>query len=554
MTVVFLEVGVTSWTVPAGVTTVKVEALGAGGNASSANRSGGAGGAYARVNALAVTPGEVLTVQVPSPTSSSVGTGQGTDCRMRRGGTDLIRARSARQPTANTAIAIGGQDVDCVGDVVYSGGNSGGGPDGAAIAANARSGGGGAAGPNGQGGNGGSSTSVSYGGGGGGANGGGHAPNQTGSSSGPGGTGPTGSPGGTPGAGRDGMFGSGGAGDQNSGGQNSHNAEWDANHGSGSGAGSRRVSGAVNSAGCYGGGAGGNGAGTSSGDPGLIVVTYNDATPSPINGTSTVALGPLTSTSGAKLALQAMANKAFAPMSSVSTAKLLLRGQLSKTLGAMTATGRIGSSAGATLAKTLGAMTVSATGASPRRAQLAKMLGSLTSISAAKLPIVGRTSGDLAHMVSMGSAKLSLRAQLTTTLGAMSVSAFGRFLVEMVTPDVRIARVLAENRSVIAVPSNRTVYAIEGNTMLIWPDKDPNEVLEYKIDWSAKLEGDTIVSSDWFLPDGLIGSRYAYSDTETEIWLSEGVNSRRLVPVLNRVTTVAGRTMDQTVYIKIHQK
>ena len=83
---------------------------------------------------------------------------------------------------------------------------------------------------------------------------------------------------------------------------------------------------------------------------------------------------------------------------------------------------------------------------------------------------------------------------------------------------------------------------------LNWPSKDPDEVLDYKLDWSARLDGDTIASSEWTVPPELEGSREARTDTSTTIWLGGGLNGRTHL-VANRITTAAGRVMDQTVRI-----
>jgi hypothetical protein len=89
---------------------------------------------------------------------------------------------------------------------------------------------------------------------------------------------------------------------------------------------------------------------------------------------------------------------------------------------------------------------------------------------------------------------------------------------------------------------------------LKWPDKDPDEVLDYNIDWSKRLvTGDTISTSTWFVPDGLTNEEEDKTTTETTVWLSGGTLAQNY-SVLNRVVTVEGRTMDQTVTLKIKTK
>ena len=83
--------------------------------------------------------------------------------------------------------------------------------------------------------------------------------------------------------------------------------------------------------------------------------------------------------------------------------------------------------------------------------------------------------------------------------------------------------------------------------------KDPNEVLDYSVDWSALLAGDTIATSTWTVPTGLTGGSMAFTDTSTLIWLSGGSEGESY-DLLNRITTAVGRTRDQTCTLKIKTK
>ena len=85
--------------------------------------------------------------------------------------------------------------------------------------------------------------------------------------------------------------------------------------------------------------------------------------------------------------------------------------------------------------------------------------------------------------------------------------------------------------------------------------KDPEEVLDYLLDWSARLpEGDTIATSTWIMPDPINGDVVKDSDdntdTTTSIWLSAGTLGGKYT-LINRVVTSGGRTMDQTCVVKI---
>lgn len=83
--------------------------------------------------------------------------------------------------------------------------------------------------------------------------------------------------------------------------------------------------------------------------------------------------------------------------------------------------------------------------------------------------------------------------------------------------------------------------------------KDPDEVLDYAIDWKARLAGDTIASSTWTVPDGLTQDQASFSGSRAIIWLSGGTLDQTY-SILNRIMTVGGRTMDQTITLAIRSK
>lgn len=88
-----------------------------------------------------------------------------------------------------------------------------------------------------------------------------------------------------------------------------------------------------------------------------------------------------------------------------------------------------------------------------------------------------------------------------------------------------------------------------------WPFKDPDEILDYTIDWTPRLGtgGDVIVSSTWISPTGITVVIDSFTDTHTTIWLSGG-SLAATYSFVNRITTAGGRTMDQTVRLKIKTK
>jgi hypothetical protein len=89
---------------------------------------------------------------------------------------------------------------------------------------------------------------------------------------------------------------------------------------------------------------------------------------------------------------------------------------------------------------------------------------------------------------------------------------------------------------------------------LKWDPKDPNEVLDYEIDWSARLKsGDTISAASWITPAGITVDSNSFTDTTVTVWLSGGTLND-VYTITSRVVTSGGRTMDQSVQLKIKDK
>lgn len=88
---------------------------------------------------------------------------------------------------------------------------------------------------------------------------------------------------------------------------------------------------------------------------------------------------------------------------------------------------------------------------------------------------------------------------------------------------------------------------------LKWDPKDPDEVLDYQIDWSGRLKDDTIQTSIWIVPPDITKNSDTHTDTTSTIWLSGGTEGLRL-SITCRITTAGGRTMDQSVQLQIKAK
>jgi hypothetical protein len=90
---------------------------------------------------------------------------------------------------------------------------------------------------------------------------------------------------------------------------------------------------------------------------------------------------------------------------------------------------------------------------------------------------------------------------------------------------------------------------------LTWPDKDPNEVLDYSVDWTERLEDDdTITASEWIVPEaGINMDSDDFADSSTTIWLSGGTAGKSY-SFTNRIITTQGRTIDQTIQLKVRDR
>lgn len=85
----------------------------------------------------------------------------------------------------------------------------------------------------------------------------------------------------------------------------------------------------------------------------------------------------------------------------------------------------------------------------------------------------------------------------------------------------------------------------------LWPAKDPSDVLDYRIDWTAILQGDTIEGSSWTVPvpSGLVIDSQDFTDSRVVVWLSGGsVGNHRIT---NTITTASGRTLQRSVTLPV---
>lgn len=89
--------------------------------------------------------------------------------------------------------------------------------------------------------------------------------------------------------------------------------------------------------------------------------------------------------------------------------------------------------------------------------------------------------------------------------------------------------------------------------MSCWPNKDPNEVLDYQVDWGTNIlqAGETIITSVFLVESGdvTIDSDDVVGGLTT-VWLSGGTDGTRC-KITNRITTSDGRVYDRTRTLRI---
>jgi hypothetical protein len=101
-----------------------------------------------------------------------------------------------------------------------------------------------------------------------------------------------------------------------------------------------------------------------------------------------------------------------------------------------------------------------------------------------------------------------------------------------------------------------------------WPPKDPDEVLDYSIDWSRYLDTDQLNTVTWYCEDadgvktlfldavvinGLQRISASNSTTVSTLQLGLGDNNTTY-NIYCAITTVAGRSTERKVRLKVKQR
>lgn len=86
--------------------------------------------------------------------------------------------------------------------------------------------------------------------------------------------------------------------------------------------------------------------------------------------------------------------------------------------------------------------------------------------------------------------------------------------------------------------------------MQVWANKDPSDVLDYTIDYSALLDGDTIASSVWSVDAGITIDSDTNTTTNATVWVSGGT-SGNVYTFTNTITTAGGRTFERSARLTV---
>lgn len=84
--------------------------------------------------------------------------------------------------------------------------------------------------------------------------------------------------------------------------------------------------------------------------------------------------------------------------------------------------------------------------------------------------------------------------------------------------------------------------------------KDPDAVLDYRIDWANVLNNsdpvDAIATSSWVLDAGLVLDSNSFSGTIATAWVSAGTLGQ-LGRLVNTIITAGGRTHVRTIEVSV---
>jgi len=104
---------------------------------------------------------------------------------------------------------------------------------------------------------------------------------------------------------------------------------------------------------------------------------------------------------------------------------------------------------------------------------------------------------------------------------------------------------------------------------LKWPNKDPDEIQDYSVDWSRLLGDDTLSAADWYIKDedGTKVGPVSNSGTVNGLQFVQGTLSGKVATarfglgtknirysITCSITTGAGLKYERTIFLRIREK
>jgi hypothetical protein len=88
--------------------------------------------------------------------------------------------------------------------------------------------------------------------------------------------------------------------------------------------------------------------------------------------------------------------------------------------------------------------------------------------------------------------------------------------------------------------------------LLQWSDKNPNDFVDYAVDWFAVLNAlqDTIQAVNWFVPSGLLRGGESVQGNITSIFLGGGTAGVTYT-VSCEITTAGGRIIRRQILLRV---
>lgn len=83
--------------------------------------------------------------------------------------------------------------------------------------------------------------------------------------------------------------------------------------------------------------------------------------------------------------------------------------------------------------------------------------------------------------------------------------------------------------------------------------KDPDAILDYALNWTKWLEGDTISTGVWTVDPGITIASQSVSGGIVTMFLQGGTDATTY-NARCRITTTGGRTDDRTIQIQVKEK